>query len=721
MAIGIENAGIDTPKTIKVRGKEMSVRPNQKSIDPATLGAGVAKTVLSFLPGSGEAIAAQEYFESIDEAKEKLKEKDYAGAAGSGLMSLLLGAGTLPVVGPIMKGTAKGAKIIYQGGKDAYRAFRNSRLNSDASDIVQDNLQTGTDLVKIDKGTEVIESRTAAPVGDIDEAEMLTFSEGTPFYSKGLEVVDNVDYTKYSKTGGIERIRPTIKTKDQSLTAPEWKALFKKNDVTNQELKESGVLQILDAYNEVGERVPSEVIRDQFLTNPAFRIKVSDYGGGAVDDLANIKAQSSRVIEDARNMEPPVAPGDINTGGLPRDDIAAAQYDDLLEAKSIVSRVQSEVMDMSYGDSGNLGRFLEDEFDKIENLYKRMNDNGTFEKFPLSKKNMDRFIKEFGEGGYLNPSIRTLDGPLKRTKHEDSGYTLGGGTEYREKVLVGPEIEGQPVKRFGSHFPENNPVAHIRYDTRTRYDVNGNDMNDEVIFIQEMQSDIHQKARKTDYNPNPYVKAEDLANKLSGKAANEFKELMELSSSMKFGDMSKADIDRFEKLRIKYADLVNKQTDLSGAPVKVDQNKMPFSPFQDDEYWGDYGIKLMAKQAYDEGKGWIAIAPADMVSKRDSSVISGLPAYGNAMFYGAADGKSLQASVKSGGPPKNVKKGVVPKIFERLSKLDPNRPPLEVKTIYISDEGGNMKAVYAMEIDDRFDTVFPMYKSEGGIVSLLRK
>jgi hypothetical protein len=91
------------------------------------------------------------------------------------------------------------------------------------------------------------------------------------------------------------------------------------------------------------------------------------------------------------------------------------------------------------------------------------------------------------------------------------------------------------------------------------------------------------------------------------------------------------------------------------------------------------------------------------------------------MFYGAADGKSLQASVKSGGPPKNVKKGVVPKIFERLSKLDPNRPPLEVKTIYISDEGGNMKAVYAMEIDDRFDTVFPMYKSEGGIVSLLRK
>jgi hypothetical protein len=196
---------------------------------------------------------------------------------------------------------------------------------------------------------------------------------------------------------------------------------------------------------------------------------------------------------------------------------------------------------------------------------------------------------------------------------------------------------------------------------------------------------------------------------------------MRLSSETDFANLSKADIEKLQKLRMKYADLIEKQTSISGAPVKVDQNKMPFSPFQDDEYWGDYGIKLMAKQAYDEGKSWVAIAPADMVSKRDSSTISGLPAYGNAMFYGASDGKSLKAGVKSGGAEKTVKKGVVPKIFERLSKLDPNRPPLEVKTIYIQDGGGSLKAVYAMEIDDRFDTVFPMYKNQGGIVSLLRK
>lgn len=717
MANGIQNAGVDAPKKIKVRGKEISVTPTNFE-GAAEDFAKMAKLGLSFLPGSGEAIAAEEYFESIDEAKEKLKEKDYAGAAGSGLMSLLLGAGTLPVIGPIMKGTAKGAKVIYQGGKDAYRAFRNSRLNSDASDIVQDTAPTGTDLVKINTGTEVVEARTAAPVGDIDEAEMLTFSEGTPFYSKGLEVVDNVDYANYQKTGGIERIRPTLKTKDKSLTAPEWKALFKKNNVTNQELKESGVLQILDAYSEVGERVPSEVIRDQFLTNPAFRIKVSDYGGGAVDDLANIRAQSTRLVDEARDVsDEPFDEMRVNVGR--REDVTEAQLDDLIESREMISRVQSEVMDMDSG--ANMGVFLENEFDKIENLYQRMNNNGTFERFPLAKKNMDRFIKEFGEGGYLNPSIRTLEGPLKRTKHEDSGYTLSGGTEYREKVLVGPEIEGQPVKVFTGHFSDKNPVAHIRYDTRTRYDVNGNDMNDDILFIQEMQSDLHQRARKYDYNPNPNIKAEDLANKLSGKAAIEFNELMRLSSETDFANLSKADIEKLQKLRMKYADLIEKQTSISGAPVKVDQNKMPFSPFQDDEYWGDYGIKLMAKQAYDEGKSWIAIAPADMVSKRDSSTISGLPAYGNAMFYGASDGKSLKAGVKSGGAEKTVKKGVVPKIFERLSKLDPNRPPLEVKTIYIQDGGGSLKAVYAMEIDDRFDTVFPMYKNQGGIVSLLRK
>ena len=76
MAVGIENAGIDTPKTIKVRGKEMSVKTNQKSIDPATLGAGAAKLVLSFLPGSGEAIAAEDYFKEVDKFQEAQKKGD---------------------------------------------------------------------------------------------------------------------------------------------------------------------------------------------------------------------------------------------------------------------------------------------------------------------------------------------------------------------------------------------------------------------------------------------------------------------------------------------------------------------------------------------------------------------------------------------------------------------------------------------------------------------
>jgi len=719
MANGIENAGVTPPKKIKVRGAEISVTPNKYDAQTAKELADAFKVGLAFLPGSGEAIAAEEYFDSIEDTKQALKEKDYSGAVGSGLMSLLLGAGTLPVVGPIMKGTAKGAKVIYEGGKDAYRAFRESRLKSDATDITQDvSTSPGTDLVRVNTGTEVVESRTAAPVGDIDDAELLTFSEGTPFYSKGLEVVDNVDYANYSKTGGIARIRPTQKTKDQSLAAKEWQALFKKNGVTNQELKESGVLQILDAYGEMGERVPAEIIRDQFLTNPAFRIKVARYGDPGLDDLANIRSRSRMLVDDATEGVPDPETGSRN---IPRSDISDAQYDDLVEFKEIVSNIQSEVT-QGYGNPNrNIGEYLESEFDKIENLYSRMVNNKTFDSYPQAKIQMDRFISKFGDGEYLNPSIRALEGKMKPNRHKDSTYTLQGGTDYQEIVLVGPEIPGQPNKTFGSHFPEKNPVAHIRYDTRTRYLEDGTELNEDILFIQEMQSDIHQKARKTDYNPNPNIKADDLADKLSGKAAKEYEELMKLSSQIDFGNMSQADITRLQTLRIKYSDLIDKQVNVSGAPVKVDPDKMPFSPFQDDEYWGDYAVKLLAKEASQNNKGWIAIAPSDMVSARDSSFVNGLPSYGNAMFYGAADGKSLKAGVRSGGAEKTVKKGVVPKIFERLSKLDPDRPPLEVKTIYIIGPDAEPIPVYAMEIDDRFDTVFPMYKNQGGIVSLLRK
>ena len=481
MANGIENAGITAPKKIKVRGKEMSVTPNQTAIDPASLGAGAAKLALSFLPGSGEAIAAEDYFKEVEQFKEAAKEGDKSKMLGSGLMTFLAGAGTLPIIGY----GPRIIKNIYKGGKDAFNAFRASRSKSTATDLVTGttDLGPGTELVTLDQKTGTyVEPRTAAPVGDITEAEMLTFSEGTPFYSKGLEVVDNVNYANYNKTGGIEKIRPTIKTKDQSLSAGEWKALFKKNDVTNQELKETGVLEVLDAYEATGERVPVNEIRDLFLVNPAFRIRVKEYGGEEVNDLAKIRSTTKRFVEEARITDL-AERGDINMRGMRKDEVGEAQYEDILEFRDIVSKVQSEVMDPSYGDTGNLGRFLEDEFDKIENLYERMTKNKTFDNFPEVKKTMDRFVKQFGEGGYLNPSIRTLDGPLAAPKFEDSGYTLSGGRDYREKVLISPEIEGQPSKVFSQHYPDKNPLAHIRYDIRTRYDENLNDMNDEVLFI----------------------------------------------------------------------------------------------------------------------------------------------------------------------------------------------------------------------------------------------
>jgi hypothetical protein len=717
MANGIENAGITAPKKIKVRGKEMSVTPNQTAIDPASLGAGAAKLALSFLPGSGEAVAAEDYFKEVEKFKEAKQEGDVGKMAGAGIMTFLAGAGTLPIIGY----GPRIIKNIYKGGKDAFNAFRASRSKSTATDLVTGttDLGPGTELVTLDQKTGTyVEPRTAAPVGDITEAEMLTFSEGTPFYSKGLEVVDNVNYANYNKTGGIEKIRPTIKTKDQSLTAPEWKALFKKNDVTNQELKETGVLEVLDAYEATGERVPVNEIRDLFLVNPAFRIRVKEYGGEEVNDLAKIRATTKRFVEEARITDLS-ARGDINMRGMPKDEVGEAQYEDILELRDIVSKVQSEVMDPSYGDTGNLGRFLEDEFDKIENLYERMTKNKTFDDFPEVKKTMDRFVKQFGEGGYLNPSIRTLDGPLAAPKFEDSGYTLSGGRDYREKVLISPEIEGQPSKVFSQHYPDKNPLAHIRYDIRTRYDENLNDMNDEVLFIQEMQSDIHQKARDLDYNPNPNLNNEMLAEKVSKMSDVEYKKFMELSS-IPPAELTPKDIKELGNLQKRFNELLEKQVSFLGGQ-KISDKKMPFTPFQDDEYWGDYGIKLMAKQAYTEGKNWLAIAPADMVSGRDGSLKGGVPTYGNAMFYGASDGKSLKGIPKGSTVEKNVKKGVVPKIFERLSQLDPNRPPLEVKKIYIEDAGGELHGVYAMEIDDRFDTVFPMYKNQGGIVSLLRK
>lgn len=733
MANGIENAGVTPPKTIKVRGKEMSITPNQKSIPPADLLAGAGKLALSFLPGSGEAIAAEDYFKEVEKFQEAQKKGDVKGMTGAGIMGFLAGAGTLPIIG-------YGPRIIknvYKKGVDLYDAFRASRadkgieaLSNPEANEVEELVTSMLPVIQESRTvTTLKEKPTAVPIGDADLPTGF-MSADVPFYSKGLEVVDNINYKKYMETGKVERIRPTLKTKDESLTAAEWDALFKKYKVPKQELDETGVTSLLDTSRAAGERVDVNTVRQLFVQNPIRDVEIAEYGGKMFTSVFN-------PINDFRATTSEIAvrvDGDLAMGGTQYTSADLERLEELdNKIKSVKRKIENGATNLSETRDVGLANMqaASDQLAAIRATY-----DDLFEKFPEIRDKFIPLAEQFHTGGQLHADTlaETLIFP-RPAKFENSSYTLPGGDDYGEFVFKAKTPVNQQAKTFSQHFPgEENPIAHVRFDTR-QIVLRGDDVidmneGDEVLFIQELQSDIHQKARELDMMGNP--KIGDILNEKVMKQFFESnkdldKTIRELASAGY--DITPAELKQLEKLiaqESKNIELVNKSTPNLGEQG----DKMPFAPLQGEEAWADYVIKFMANKAHQGGKKWLAIAPADMVSTRDTNFVS----EGNARFYGTSDLRTIEAAPRydprypgqkrsyepSNSDYKDIKKGemILPKILERLSKIDPNRSPAKITTITINGTQGRPTKVLAMEIDDRFAQPFTLYKRAGGIVSL---
>lgn len=97
---------------------------------------------------------------------------------------------------------------------------------------------------------------------------------------------------------------------------------------------------------------------------------------------------------------------------------------------------------------------------------------------------------------FIRDELETLEEEASYGEEEEeltkfSQYQLPGGENYKELLMTLPNQEKEQFK--SSHFEEKNILAHVRSNERT--DADGN----KVLFIEEIQSDWHQKGRKKGY------------------------------------------------------------------------------------------------------------------------------------------------------------------------------------------------------------------------------
>ena len=130
----------------------------------------------------------------------------------------------------------------------------------------------------------------------------------------------------------------------------------------------------------------------------------------------------------------------------------------------------------------------------------------------LTTNDFDTIVREyapysFDEAGVRLRAAAEYGGDIKKSNFvKFEGNTQKGGENYKEFVLSLPPIdkakgyqEGVDLK-FTTHFPEYNPVFHIR--TKDRVTTDGK----KVLYVEELQSDFGQQGRERGFK----LKGEDL-------------------------------------------------------------------------------------------------------------------------------------------------------------------------------------------------------------------
>jgi DNA-binding protein H-NS len=201
-------------------------------------------------------------------------------------------------------------------------------------------------------------------------------------------------------------------------------------------------------------------------------------------------------------------------------------------------------------------------------------------------------------------------------KSRFGSYKVEGGENYREILLrlpgVSPEFDE-------GHFSQSNVLAHVRITDRT--DAEGR----KVLFVEELQSDWHQKGRERGYkdestarNQEELIEAREAAKNALAKADNlgfdhSSQALAAIIESEDFAqrwDLSGVpDLEAILR-RYREAALANQ------AATTAEKDAIPDAPFKNTDAWAALAMKRIIRMAVEQGYDAVAWSPAEVHTER---------------------------------------------------------------------------------------------------------
>lgn len=238
--------------------------------------------------------------------------------------------------------------------------------------------------------------------------------------------------------------------------------------------------------------------------------------------------------------------------------------------------------------------------------------------------------------------------PIKESDTKFSKYTLPGGENYREMLFTLPPkpkdvrvtydeyandykvfhpnasrdeinkaydkflvqaVKGESPGGSGifnsSHFSEPNVLAHVRLNDRV--DADGK----KTLFLEEIQSDWHQKGRREGYASEKKSITQEEINTANEKIDEINKEIKRIAAKM-----DKSDSDENERviLKNKYNRLIDEREGIRETITKHPEVGVPDAPFK--KSWHEFVLKRMLRYASENGYDSISWTTGEQQAER---------------------------------------------------------------------------------------------------------
>ena len=432
-------------------------------------------------------------------------------------------------------------------------------------------------------------------------------------FKEGAKILDSLGFFS-------EAVEQTKNLKQEKGTGPQFLSLLKKAGVKDEELKWTGVDELLK-----NKKVTKQEILDQ-LESEAVTLEEIPKTVRQEDLEMNFSASEDNVRLDDLYLKD-VAKGNdepdkkLLKSTLTAEDAYGPEYlnnraDEIFEDDDQYARFTSgENTNLTIDDAYNQAveeyydspiRIYEDENTGIvitgndDVGYSIFNNRAESSSWKNRRKtlNNDEVVYDLDEAKIQAQQLAEDEGRLEFGGDvvQYSDYIVSGGDNYREFLLTLPNQKGRDFT--AGHFPEENIVAHFRTT-----DIKGPN-GEKALFIEEIQSDWAQQGRRGGFS-----KTEEELKEISAKR----KEAQALVD--KYTEQVKETGKDLEGKELDEANMASNYLSETAEFITRNDGKPPTAPFvSDPKYqrnWTALSIKRILAKAVEEGYEYVSFATGE--------------------------------------------------------------------------------------------------------------